>query len=403
MDQYDAVVALFPGSPWAEESLLTLANHFQKDARDDEALPYFRRLLEAFPGGRYADRAAWRVAWGAYRQKRFEEAAQAFERAARLDPRSNFTPGMLYWAGRARAELGQTDRARQLLGETIQRYKRTYHGLRALEVLSKLPPTPGASPPATPGLSAEPASEDVAEPWATRVRQLLLIHRLDAAEAELIQAPSTTVTRTTLAWIEWQRGHFRPAINAMRAAHPEYLSEAGDILPDEIWRILYPLQYGDLLRTKAAQERVDPALVAALICQESTFDAGAVSRAGARGLMQVMPRTGRTVARTMGMRYETQALHEPTISLALGTHYLRTLMDRFDGSVERALAAYNAGPERVQAWTASRPDMSSEEFVESIPFTETRLYVMVVLSSREQYRRLYELNPMSTADAEVRH
>lgn len=395
-DQLEAVAGLFPESPWGEEALLALANHYQKDARDEEALPYYSRLLQAFPRGRYADRAAWKVGWGDYRQRRFEEAALTFERAVRLDPKSNFTPGMLYWAGRARAEIGQVDRARQLLTETVQRYKRTYHGLRAREILASLPgKTP--TPPPSLGPRPEAALEDVPEPWASRVRQLALIDRLEEAAAEIRQAPPTSFTRATLAWIETRQGRLRPAINAMKAAHPEYLSEAGDALPDDVWRILYPIQYYDILRAKALEEGLDPALVAALVCQESTFDAGAVSTAGAHGLMQVMPRTGRTLARSLGVRFNPRALHDPATSLTFGTRYLHELMDRFGGRVERVLAAYNAGPERVEAWTAARPDISAEEFVESIPFTETRLYVMVVLSSREQYRRLYDFNPPAAA------
>ncbi len=396
VDLYEGVAALFPGTPWGEEALLALANHYQKDARDDEALPYFRRLLEGYPAGRYADRAAWRVGWGAYRSGHFEDAAREFEKAARLQPTSNFTPGMLCWAGRARKELGQIDRAQQLLAETVQRYKRVYHGLRALETLAHLPKRAAPQAPAI-RAPADATAGDIPEPFLTRARQLLLIDRLDAAYDELKGAPQSPLAQGTLAWIEWRRGHLRPAINAMKRAYPEYLSEAGDALPDDVWRVMYPIQYSEVLQAKAASEGLDPALVAALVCQESTFDAGAVSRAGARGLMQVMPPTGRTLARALRVRYSAGALHDPNVSLTFGTHYLRTLVDHFGGRVERALAAYNAGPERVEAWTADKPDMPADEFVESIPFTETRLYVMVVLGGREQYRRIYNFAPTPKA------
>jgi soluble lytic murein transglycosylase-like protein len=136
---------------------------------------------------------------------------------------------------------------------------------------------------------------------------------------------------------------------------------------------------------------VDPALVAALILQESSFDKEALSRAGARGLMQVMPATGRRIARAKGRRFRRAALHDPETSLDFGTHYLRQMSERYPGAVEKVLAAYNAGPHRVDAWTAERGELPAEEFIESIPFSETRAYVMIVLASREQYRRLYGL------------
>ena len=133
--------------------------------------------------------------------------------------------------------------------------------------------------------------------------------------------------------------------------------------------------------------------MAALIRQESSFDPGAVSRAGARGLMQIMPATGRALARTLRLRYRRSSLHDPGTSLRLGTLYLRQMLNRFDGRVEQALAAYNAGPRRVRAWRKARPGLSAEEFIESIPFTETRNYVKIILAAREQYRWIHSLAP----------
>jgi soluble lytic murein transglycosylase len=391
----------FPGTPWGEEALLSLANEFQKDARDEEALPYWRRLLELYPDGRYVERAAWRVSWADYRAGRYELAAQALEKTARLRTPSSATPGFLYWAGRSRAVLGQPDRARQLYEETEQRFRYAYHGLRAREALARMPP---ATPSPSPSLVAASAPEgELAEAQEERVRQLLLIDELDAAQDELRPLPLTRRGQATIAWIDWRQGRLRPAIMAMKKAFPEHVAAAGESLPDEVWRVLYPIEFEETLKAKAAEEALDPALVAALILQESTFDAGALSRAGARGLMQVIPATGRKLARDLGVRYRRAALHDPQTSLDFGTRYLRQMSDRYDGAVERVLAAYNAGPHRVDAWAIQHPGLSAEEFIETIPFTETRYYVMIVLAGREQYRRLYGLEkPAATSPAGAR-
>jgi len=177
----------------------------------------------------------------------------------------------------------------------------------------------------------------------------------------------------------------------MKRAFPEWVGEAGDSLPREVWQVMFPLRYDDKLVAAAREDGLDPALVAALILQESSYDPAALSRAGARGLMQVMPATGRTIARAKGVRFRRTALHDPETSIDFGTHYLRQMSARYDGDVEKVLAAYNAGPHRVDAWTAARGPQTAEEFIESIPFTETRGYVMIVLANREQYRRLYGL------------
>jgi soluble lytic murein transglycosylase len=389
-DAFELVADRFPNTHGGEEALLAIANHYQKDALDELALPWWRRLLSEYPDGRHVERAAWVVGWGDFRARRYEDAARTLETAARLRPPSGATPGLLYWAARARLALAQIDRARLLLEETVQRYKYAYHGLRAREALARLG---GPSPSEGPAFVAvtPPAGPPLPEPRATRLRGLLLIDALEEADDELQLVPQTSLVKATRAWIDWREGRLRPAITAMKSAYPEWIGEAGDRLPDEVWRILFPLRYESTLRESAQEEGLDPALVAAIILQESTFDTAALSRAGARGLMQVMPATGRRIARDKGVRYRRAALHDPEISLDFGTHYLRKMSDRFSGDVEKVLAAYNAGPHRVDAWTAVRGELSSEDFIESIPFSETRTYVMIVLANREQYRRLYGL------------
>lgn len=387
---YVPVADRFPGTPWGEEALLSLANHYQKDALDDAAAPWWRRLLAEYPDGRYAERAAWRSGWTDYRAGRFREAAQTFETTARRRSSGTATAGLLYWAGRSQLALGENDRARELFRETIERYKNAYHGVRAQDALARLG---GVAPAPPPALVAEPPALELQlpEPRASRARHLLLIDRLDEAASELRLLPETPRVMATVAWVDWQRGRLRPAITAMKRAYPEWVGEAGDRLPREVWQVMFPIRFDQELLAAAREDGLDPALVAALILQESSYDPGALSRAGARGLMQVMPATGRTIARAKGVRFKRAALHDPATSLDFGTHYLRQMSERYAGAVEKVLAAYNAGPHRVDAWTLARGEQPAEDFIESIPFTETRNYVMIVLANREQYRRIYGL------------
>jgi len=387
-EAYIPVADRFRGTPWGEEALLALANHFQKDALDDSAAPWWRRLLAEYPDGRYAERAAWRAGWSDYSAGRFQAAADTFEPTARRRPPGSATAGLLYWSGRARLALGETDRARALFVETIQRYKHAYHGVRAQDALARLG---GSVAPPVAADSAPPPQLLLPEPRGSRARLLLLIDRLDEAADALRLLPEVPRVTAALGWVEWRRGRFRPGIVAMKRAYPQWVGEAGDRLPREVWQVLYPIRYEPELTAAAREDGLDPALVAALILQESSFDADALSRVGARGLMQVMPATGRRIARAKGVRYKRAALNDPMTSLDFGTHYLRQMSERFTGAVEQVLAAYNAGPHRVDAWTAMRGQQTPDEFIETIPFSETRNYVMVVLANREQYRRLYGL------------
>jgi soluble lytic murein transglycosylase len=387
---YVAMADAFPGTTWAQRALQSAANHFQADALDEEAAPYWRRLLDEYPDGLYTESASWRVGWSEYRAKDFEGAAWVWERAARLRPPGTATPSLLYWAARAHLAQGEQDRARWLLEETVQRFKHSYHGLRAQEQLTRLGLALPEAPPPPPAVEADalPPGER-----SLRLQQLLLIERFDEAAAELRVMGSSPRMRATLAWVEWRAGRFRPAINEMKRAYPYWVGAAGDNLPAGVWHILFPLRFEEDLRRQAEAQGLDPALVAGLILQESSFDPDAVSRAGARGLMQIMPATGRGIARRKGVTFRTSNLHDPRTSLDFGTSYLRQISDRFDGAVEKVLAGYNAGPHRVDTWTALRPGMEEEEFIETIPFTETRFYVRYVLANREMYRRLYRLGP----------
>ncbi len=392
-----AVAERYRGTAWGEEALLALANHYQKDALDEGALPWYRRLLAEYPDGRYVERAAWRAGWGDYRAGRYEQAARTFETAARRRTPSTATAGLLYWAGRCRLALGQQPEARQLFAETVARYKHAYHGIRAQEALARM----GGPVPAVAVEAVDFPTPEIAlpEPRARRAHQLLLIERFDEAAIELRLLPETQKVLATIAWVDWRRGRFRPAITTMKRAFPGWVGEAGDRLPREVWRVMYPIRYDQALLSAARQEGLDPALVAALILQESSYDAAALSRAGARGLMQVMPAPGRRIARQTGVRFKRTALNDPETSLDFGTHYLRQMSERYGGAVEKVLAAYNAGPHRVDSWTLLRGEQTPEEFTETIPFTETRGYVMIVLANREQYRRLYGLTRSSPAPA----
>jgi soluble lytic murein transglycosylase len=144
------------------------------------------------------------------------------------------------------------------------------------------------------------------------------------------------------------------------------------------------------LQKNSIQQQLDPDLVASLIRQESEFNPTAISRANAMGLMQLLPNVGKGLAREMNIRnFSSDDLLQPATNLQLGTRYFKRIVDHYDGQIEYALAAYNAGENRVEEWRKSGDFRDKEEFVESIPFTETREYVQAILRNAEFYKLLY--------------
>jgi soluble lytic murein transglycosylase len=254
----------------------------------------------------------------------------------------------------------------------------------AADVVNMIPP-----PPAPPNL--EEAVPDAAAARWERAMALRSIAFDASAELELRAAHAQTGAPRLLleaAKSALDAGRYMPAVVTARQAFPQLESRRWDEVPEEVWRVAFPFAYADAIVKYANKNGLDPMLVAGLIRQETIFQSDAVSHAGAVGLMQVLPSTGRRLARAEKIRYTRAKLFEPEYNLRLGTVYFRDLI-RNTGSTEAALAAYNAGEDRVTAWKGSRDFDEPAEFIESIPFTETREYVQIVMRNAEIYRRLY--------------
>lgn len=161
-------------------------------------------------------------------------------------------------------------------------------------------------------------------------------------------------------------------------------------LPEELLRLIYPRPHRSVIERIGAQYGLPSSLLYAVMKQESMFNPHAVSSAGAVGLMQIMPRTAAMVAAEAGLA--APDLRDPQTNLTLGIRFLSSLYVRY-GDRRLALAAYNAGPSRVQQWLALRPAIDIDEFMESLPFAETRSYYRKVLRFAEDYDIIYTLYP----------
>jgi soluble lytic murein transglycosylase len=438
------LVEQFPNDTWAEETLNNLGTHYILIDEDDKALTVFRDYLTRYPSGRYAQRAAWKVGWAHYRQQQYQDAITVFEQAAAAFPRSDYRPPYLYWTARAYDALDKTDTASSRYALIAVDYLNSYYGRLADAQLRKRGVTGAsqrralvekpivgqsvsaspqavavsssdsdsasssastsasgsgaASGPATASASAQEQSA-AAEPTPmpreldARIRQLIAAGVYAPAIAELDfarrQWGTTPALDATLAWLYNAQGDLRRGINAMKRAYPQYLTDDGHRLPNHVQKVLFPVDYWPLIKRHSAERGLDPYLIAALVAQESTFDAGVRSSANAWGLMQVLPSTGRQLARSLKIRrFTTASLTNPDINVRLGTLYFQRLVKQFGGA-HYALASYNAGENRVEKWIGERPPLPQDEFIDDIPYPETQNYVKRILGTAEDYRRLY--------------
>jgi soluble lytic murein transglycosylase len=391
----------FPQSSWLEDGLYAAGNYFWVNLDRDRASDFYRRTVGLFPDGKNASSASWRVAWTAYLQRQ-PDATDMLETFVKQFPSSDYVPDALYFLGRSYERSGREAHARSFYLAAASRFPLTYFGAKAADRIQPAPKGIGAGPvnpaeflsvipdPPQVGPLERPLSPK-AEEHEARARLLSSIAFDASAELEYRAAYAESRSRRLLlnaASAAEAAGRYAAGIVAMRQVFPEIEARRIEDLPIEAWRAAFPLPYASSVRSLAVHHRLDPMLIAGLIRQESAFDSDALSRAGAVGLMQIMPSTGRRLARQLGVRYSRSRLTDPGYNLRLGSRYLANLIESF-GTPEAALAAYNAGEDRVAQWTAGQNYLETAEFVESIPFTETRNYVKVVMRNADVYREVY--------------
>jgi soluble lytic murein transglycosylase len=389
-----------PTSPWMEQALLSAGNIYLLRRDYDHAIDSFRELQQRFPNGSRASYAHWKVAWLSLRQGRTDEAKQAFDQQIALYPASGEIPAALYWRARLAEEDGEPAKARAYYKKVSERFRNYYYGELARQQLRKLKddgdPVHYALLDRVPPLNATgPATQDEVPSDDLRVQKAELLENgalLDFATRELQAAAAIDKGNwlpAETARMYQDAGRYDMAIQVLKRAVPNYFAVDLPSLPRSYWEALFPKPYWSDLKKFSSSNALDPYLVASLIRQESEFNPAAVSRANAVGLMQLLPKVGRGVAKQEKLRhFSTQQLFTPGVNMRLGTRYFRSMVDKF-GAFEYALAAYNAGADRVQDWLGQGKYRDPQEFVESIPFTETREYVQAILRNANVYRQLY--------------
>lgn len=377
-----AVLRRFPrDTAAAAPALALLADVAMDDGRDEDARGLLLELARRFPRSRFTPGARLGAALIALTQGRAARAGTEFDSLAASRLAGDEATAAAYWAGRAWALAGDTARARERWQALAARDPTSYYaGL--VERRMGLPPW--APSPAADSFAAVPALDSALD-RAAELARLGFAAEAATEYDQLVRDADQSLDRllATARALE-ARGFGSRGIRLARRALAR-----GAPADARLYRLLYPVVHADALLAEAAGRGLDPSLVAALIRQESMFDPAATSRAGARGLMQVMPEVGRAVARSLGFPvWDPVLLYQPDVSLELGTARLADLARTYAEPV-RLLAAYNAGVSRVERWRARAGSDDPEIFADRIPFAETRDYVRIIQRNRDFYRALY--------------
>lgn len=387
---------LAPDSTWMSDALLSAGNMYMLRRDYDTAVPFYAEIYQRQKNGRLSPYTHWKTAWLTYRMGKKDEAKKLFEEQIEMYPASAEVPAAIYWRGRMAEDDGDKPLARAYYQKLAENYRYFYYGNLARERISKVGEE--ASDPAVldklPPPSAPPQSWDVPADNVRAQKAKLLanaaLYDFAVAEMQAASPGAPAWEARSVAEIYNEQGSYIHAIEALKRAVPGYFAAELPQIPRPVWEGLFPRPFWEELKRDSGANQLDPDLVASLIRQESEFNPAAISRANAMGLMQLLPSVGKKLAREMKIRhFSSDELLVANTNLLLGTRYFKHLVDHFDGQVEYALAAYDAGEDRVDDWRKNGNFTDVEEFVESIPFTETREYVQAIMRNATLYKLLY--------------
>jgi len=374
---YMELVGEGKGQQFADEALIEAAGLRKNMGSFAEAARLFEQLSKGFPESKFLSRAVWEASWCRYLAGDYIAAAESFKAQLKdYDMREK----ALYWLARALENTANADAAvyyHQLLDEYPAGFYATWY--RDRQRIADLRQPLGSRN----AMAELPLLSGFEKP-----RLLAALGMVEEARTEMAAARKRIGDRKMsfpgLARLYLEIGDYGSAIALFLENRPIKWESAS--LP--LWTAGYPVAYTEQIRQQAAANDLSEGLVFALVRAESSFSPTIKSGAGAIGLMQLMPATARQTAGEKG-HFDPQRLASPDCNLELGTRHLRGLLKGFDGDVVYSIAAYNAGATAVERWKKSFKGLKKDEFIENIPYRETREYVKKVYASAATYRQLY--------------
>ncbi|NVO00051.1 MAG: transglycosylase SLT domain-containing protein [Geobacteraceae bacterium] len=370
---YTGVATSFPDSAEADDALLDAAFVRKFQYRPKDTALVLEKLLASYPATKLKQRVIWESGWANYLSGNY---VLASEQLKKVTTSEEYREKGLYWQSRAASALGDTAAATESLTLLTREFPCGFYAL--------LLKGTGDTVCQAPLLKEIPVEALPLPDGYERVKGLISLGLTDDASLEL-SAGKKKLSKgkgdAAIARLYLELGNYN---GAMALYNGTMLKRTENSMA---WAFLYPKAFGDLVVRYSEAAGIDPSLSFAIMRAESAFTPVATSPVGARGLMQLMPQTAAMVLHEK--KIDPERLYDPELNIRLGTKHLRELIDKFGGNQTAVIASYNAGAHNVNRWLKTYANLKGEEFIESIPFSETRDYVKKVLAVQAIYRRLY--------------
>ena len=400
-----AFIEKYSWSALADDALYDLGWVQENEKQYDKAIASYRRLTTQYTHSDRLPRAYWRIGWIQFRNERYADCIATFKTLQKGFPHDSWAKAARFWIAKTYERQNRLKEAEAVYSEIVKANHWYYSGA-AKEHLKRLQSKLAASAKqetlAIPRVRVtvdSPAWKNIGSKKTARVQQLMRLKLFEDALTELeglVKRDNSNLRDNyyNLILCLEKLNRFQQAHGyADRLSRFQPLRGKNNAIPIELYRLLYPLYYTDLLQKHTTKYEIDPFFVAAMIREESRYNAEIVSYAGAIGLMQIMPATGQHIANRLKMpKFSKNMLYQPDLNVQMGTWYMKSLMDQFDNNHALVAGAYNGGPGRMRRWIKAKQIPDLDEFIEDIGIDQTRRHIKKVIDSYIIYQQLYS-NP----------
>lgn len=399
-DRFQAFARAYPKMTEGAEALWNAGMAYERQKKPRQARKIYLELAKRYPKSSFADKGMWRAGFALYKMGDYRASIQSFLRLANQTPENYLRDQGFYWAGKCFQKLGKEKMAKFWTRKAAKGFPTSYYSSRAQEVLglkSRVYPKFSEVDVNVKNSNYKPSDSILRGDFLASLGLYGLAER-EYGRAEKVHRNNRYALNDILQRYE----RIRSMTCALHVSNLIVDLEQRQGVPMTLasFRRLYPIYYWGEVNRTAQEIGLDPNLILAIMRQESAFNESALSPVGARGLMQVMPSTGQMMARKISLeRFSVADLWKPRTSIQLGGHHLSDHLRQFTQEKERklglALSAYNAGLKVAQRWSRQLSATDVDEFVESIPYRETRNYVKLVYRNYQVYSYLYREEPLA--------
>jgi len=373
-----------------------MAIAYQLKEKENFASIWWDRLLTWYPQHKYAKVAAWELAWFYHRQNDPKKALRYLSKGLKIkkmtpEVRAKFT----YWKGKLLYAQGKETAAKKSFKHLVTWYPNTYYGLlltQRNDELGKFSIPKAASTPSKFWHDHPPHPSKKEQKLLRRAEFLLAVEEPEQAVREMQKTVSSGESRAVVWEVSklMKQYHQYTPLQSLVLRYYTWDMKRLAVKDQHVWKFAFPRPYWDHLKKYAEQSGIDPYLALSVIREESLFNPQAISSTRAIGLMQLMPKTAKQVARGVNVPLKSKAdIFDPLVNTLLGTHYLGRLSRSFQEELIYTVGSYNAGPGNMGKWVNHWEKYPIDEFVEHIPFMETQNYVKRVFRTYQLYKRIY--------------